>query len=412
MQTDTIITDRTRANYVAGWRHFTEWCAANGHDPLDTDGEAVAAWMLAMYAAGRKPGTVKLWRVGVAHRYSTDPVLLSRPDPTKTEPVRAAARQITRAAARAGRTVESATAMTPDVLERVLAVSQLRRACESDEQADRRHAETSAVLPMMCDGLLRADETVRARWEDLVTTPHPRSGHFKLRIPRSKTDQNGNGEHAFVSRPTYEALQRWRSHPAADPVYICTTRNPNALGQRIRRLGEVAGIKLSGHSPRRGGATDLANNGATERQLKARGRWRRSDTVTRYVDEADAAGEDPRYDNGHDEPDTDPAAAGWRWPGVELSHDIDVRYPQAVARLEMAAALDADRDHPEVSEARTDVLRLWPFEMPPADCDRPGCCGLVLTANPRPGERWCSIRCQTIARRERRNAQRRQKAKA
>ena len=391
---DPIITDRTRRNYEQGWARFTEWCEANGHDPNDGEGSTVASWLLAAYAEGRKPGTLKLWRVGIAYRYSTDPRLLDKADPTKTDEVRDALRLITRAAARAGRTTQSANAMTRDVLDKALAVSMLRRACESEEQATLRHTEGSAVLRLMYDGMLRADEAVRAKWSDLSTTPHPKSGHYKISIPMSKTDQNGNGRHAFVSRETREALQRWRSMSPDPDGRISTAPSANALSGRIRRLGEVVGVKLSGHSPRRGAATDLAHAGASERQLMDAGRWKRSDTVSRYVDEADAGnnGMTLLYDNGHDDDTPSPSDAG--------PAEIVVAGAITALRgaLEMAVKLGASRDHPDVAAARQRLVELWPLDTPPLDCDRDDCPGLILTASRRPGERWCSDQCQEHAR--------------
>ena len=403
---DPIITDRTRRNYEQGWSRYAEWCEATGHDPNDGQGSTVAAWLLAMYGEGRKPGTLKLWRVGVGHHYATE--LLDSPDPTKAEDVQRALQRITRAAARAGRTTESANAMTRDVLDRVLVVSVLRRACESDEQAVMRHTEAEAVLRLMYDAMLRSDEAVRAEWSDLSAKPHPKSGHYKLKIRHSKTDQNGNGRDVFVSRETHRALQRWRTVSPDPDGRICTAPSANALAGRMRRLGDVAGVKLSGHSPRRGAATDLANAGASERQLMKAGRWSRSDTVSRYVDESDAAtgGMAMLYDNDddHDHHDDDDAAkdAALRYMSKVIG-DTTALLPH-IAGLSMAVALRAPAAAPVVVHARRRLLELWPLEDPPPDCAREGCPGLVLTANPRPGERWCSDRCQDQARNARRAA--------
>lgn len=398
---DDIIAAKTRRNYEVAWQGYRDWCAAEGLDPLTGDGSQVAAWLLAAYADGRKPGTLKLWRVAVSYAYNTDPALLGRPNPANSDDVRNALKRITRAAARAGRTTTSATAMTRDVLEQVLTVSALRRRCESEAQAHRRHVEMSAVLPLMFDSMLRADEMVRARWGDLSTTPHPTSGHYKLRIPVSKTDQNGNGTYSFVSRPTWEALQRWRTMSPDPDGRICTSPSANALAGRIRRLGEAAGIEgLSGHSCRRGAATELAHNGATEQQLKSAGRWKRSDTVARYIDEGDAAngGMAILYGNGS----TDPAPAPAHQP------DPLADLTGLAGALGMAVALGADRDHPAVVECRAAILDLWPLPDPPRDCATPGCAGMLLRITG-PNDRYCGDPCSTAAANALRNARRRQR---
>ena len=412
---DAEITERTEKNYRAGWRRYTEWCAAEGLDPLDGDGEQVAKFLWAMYDEGRALGTVKLWRVAVAHRYDphrevpiydTDAVLQKRPDPTKTGEVRRALKRMTKNAPRAGRSAKVATAMTRDKLAKVLEVSALRRACESEAQARKRHAEMSAVLALMYDGLLRCDEMAAARWEDLADKPHPKSGHYKLRITSSKTDQNGNGAYAFVSRQTWQALQRWRAMSDDPNGRICSSNSANALGGRIRRLGEAAGLKLSGHSPRRGAACDMAEAGATEQQLKQAGRWTRSDTVARYIDEGDAANGGMAIMYG-DAPEPTPApAAGEAW--VRMIEQIEtaevlLRYRTA---LEMATALGADRDAPAVVAARKLLLEAWPLEDPPPECAAEGCLSFVLVLDPK--QIYCTDECQHAARNARKREQRRQ----
>lgn len=404
-----VITDRTRRNYEAAWRRYADWCQAEGLDPLDGDVDQIRAWLVAMYRSGIKPGTLKLWRIAIGHHYRNDPALADQPNPAAHKRVGSLLKRITIEAADAGVTTTSANAMTRDVLERVLAVSAERRACESEEQARRRHAEMSALLPLMFDGCLRADEAVRARWDHLSTTPHPVSGHYQLAIPKSKTDQEGKGSHAFVSRETYQALQRWRSHPDADAEQISTAPSANALAGRIRRLGEIAGVKLSGHSARRGAATELRHNGGTERDLKAAGRWSRSDTVNRYIEEADAAngGMAKLYGNGHDEPEPDEIPLDPDDP----QSDRDARVWEAKKQLQVVVELDAAR-RPEdraaiIEDLRSFIRSARSEDLPPAlDCDRPGCPGLVLTANPRPGERYCSTRCQQVVRSDRRRAER------
>ncbi|MCY3643518.1 MAG: tyrosine-type recombinase/integrase [Acidimicrobiaceae bacterium] len=388
----------TLANYEAGWRRYAEWCASTGRDPLDGDAEQVCEFLVAMYRLGIKPGTLKLWRVAITFRYQTDPALKGKENPAEAPEVSDVLKNITEDAADAGITERQATPLTLDVLGQVLEVSALRRQRESEAQAERRHAEMVAVLPTMFDAMLRGDEMVRARWSDLSTTPHPKSGHYRLAIPKSKTDQTGKGSHAFVSSATFEALQRWRKHPAANPEFICTTRNPNALGQRIRRLGEAAGIKLSGHSARRGGANEIIRNGGSDRQLKQAGRWRKSDTASKYVDEFAAAdnGMTLVYGNAPEpEPATEPeAVAAW-----EFALDLQAKIVRLKTALNMAVALSFDHpdiaEHPEVAAIRAEVCENWPERLTelgidPPDCERPGCPGMRLDGQ----QRWCSDRCQ------------------
>ena len=404
---DPIITDRTRKNYEQGWKRFADWCEAEGLDPLDGKGETVASWLRAMYAEGRKPGTLKLWRVAVAYRYSTDPKLLGKPDPTKTDEVRRALVLITRAAARAGRGTKQANAMTFDVMERVLSASVLRRRCESPKQAELRHIEAEATLRLMFDCALRTDEMVRAEWSDLSTDPDVTTGARTLHIPVSKTDQNGNGDYGHVSPTTWAALQRWRARTPTPAGRISTAPKPNALAGRIRRLGEVAGVELSGHSARRGVATEVGRNGGSLFEVMAVGRWKDAATAKRYVDAPNAARNavSKLYPGDHAEPD--PNLPDPNLPDLTDAFQEYAELARLQGALDMAAYARLGPDDPEVAAVRARLLEMWPLpDHPPPDCERPGCPGLILNAEQVARRRWCSIRCQDAARNDRRRAAR------
>ena len=437
MAPEPVITETTRTNYAHGWARFEHWCADNGHDPLSTDGATVAEWVYDMNntpsARTGRPlavGTIKLTAAAVTDYYRHRHPRGEQDDPTKTDEVRRALQHVTRVNARAGRTVRKAPPLTEALVEPLLRISVQQRSGETIDKAHRRHLELEATVRVMFDSALRGDELVNARWSDLSTAPNAK-GCRTLHVPVSKTDQNGNGRHGNIRPRTWEALQRWRAVWETIPAtakrtgHISTAASTEALTARFKRLGKVAAARnpelaaagiadLSAHSCRRGVATELGRRGASEIEISEVGGWKSSRVMREYVDAPNAA------DNAVakyllDDP-ADPAHSAD--PEARARADMAANAPKAlayvdrivndtiaglphIAALSMAVALGADPNHPDVHHARRRILDLWP-DTP--DCARPGCCGMVTVANPRPGERYCCARCRHIASETRRAA--------
>ena len=122
----------------------------------------------------------------------------------------------------------------------------------------------------MFDAALRVDDMARAEWPDLDPRPDDNDNRT-LYVRPGKTRHD---RYAPVTPPTWAALQRWRATSPDPNGRISTANSPQALGQRIRRLGEFAGIPITGHSARRGRASSAARDGATEYDLMALGGWK------------------------------------------------------------------------------------------------------------------------------------------
>lgn len=432
MDHDLILTDSTLRAYERGWQRFTEWCASAGRDPCDLDGAGatVAEFVKAMGEAGLKPSTVNQWLYAIRHHFIIefgDDIEDPAKDPTKSAEVRRARKSLKRRAARRGQTVHQANELTKNEMERVLRCSVLRRSGESAEDASLRHLEAEAVVRLMFDSCLRADEAFRAEWRHLSDEAAD-NGHRTLYIPVSKTDQEGRGRYGNVSPVTWEALERWRAASGGEGR-ISTAPSAGALGKRIARMGRTAGVRLSGHSLRSGVATTLGRNGASEYELMAVGGWKSPENVRRYVraPKASANAVTSLYNGDHDDVDVDqvdselPAGTidpityfyvlatenEWRATSKRLKWTLQQELLIAGAALSMAVELGADKQHDAVARVRDRIMQLWPMPEPPADCDREGCCGLQLTASTVPqGGNYCSPACRD-AEKQRREKQRR-----
>ena len=200
-----------------------------------------------------------------------------------------------------------------------------------------------------------------------------------------------------MSQPTWAALQRWRAATPDPTGRISTAVTAQALGERIRRLGVVAGIPLTGHSPRRGVATTLAQAGATEQELRAVGGWRSPAMVAEYCDSPNAARNAVTRLYGDDKPSEErPAVTAEQ---VDKYHALN----HAMGAVWMAAKIARHHpdivDLPAVEAARELVIELWPISSdPPPPCARPGCPGLLLQAARRPTDKWCSDACRRTLR--------------
>ena len=400
----------TRRAYFYCWKRYTGWCDTEGRDPWhDPDGETFAAFARAMIRSGLKATTLRQCRAAVAYRYrdpdelnpSPDP-LADSPDPTKAEQVNKIMKRVNKRSRK--HRPAKALPMTPDVRDRALRASAVRRSGESHDAARLRHLECEATLRLMFDGALRCDDMVRIEWAHVDSDPAA-NGHRTCYVPPGKTDEPRT---ANVSPPTWAALQHWHAATPDPAGRITTAATAKTLGERIRRLGEFSGTGITGHSPRRGVLTTAAQDGASQFELMAISGHKSPAVLAEYVDAPHAAS---NYVTKLQPADPDPAPDGDRsGVGAALRYigkimDDSVAMLPYIAGLSMAVALNASRDDPAVAYARDRLIELWPLPDPPPDCARDDCPGFVLTANPRPDERFCCDQCRQIERNARPDGQ-------
>lgn len=151
-------------------------------------------------------------------------------------------------------------------------------------------------------GMFRSSELVSIQWGDL---------YFKKRklgvmvyVPKSKTDQTGEGAWVFIAGCEDEAdmcpvkalqrlqrLYRASAVQADGPVFRGLLQSAAALskttvGTRLRKSLERAQIAdwelYAAHSLRRGGATWAVQQGVSVREVQIMGRWK-SDVVREYL---------------------------------------------------------------------------------------------------------------------------------
>ena len=159
----------------------------------------------------------------------------------------------------------------------------------------------SALLQIGFFGAFRRSELVAVQWEHV----HEVSEGIEILIPRSKTDQDGEGEVCaipFGKDPIcpVTALMEWRnkSNCQIGAVFRQVRKNDQLQEKTIKSQHVNTIIKTvarscklqdaeeySSHSLRRGFATEASRKGAPFGAIMRQGRWRHEGTVLGYIDE-------------------------------------------------------------------------------------------------------------------------------
>jgi len=279
---DGAYSAHTLRSYGADFASFEAWCNRRTLTALPADAATVAAY-LDDCAAGVAPATLRRRVAGIRklHRLSR------QLDPTQDEAVVLALRRARRKKPARPDQALGLTAVLRD---------QLIDACATDLAGLRSRAMIAVGYDMLC----RRSELVALRVEDLELRP---SGGANLLVRRSKTDQDGNGRVAALSRRAVAILEEWLAAagiergPIFRPVYgnrvLVRFLSPIAVSRLIKDAAEKAGLdtdtvrRLSGHSMRVGCAQDLNRDRFDLLTIMRAGGWRSMNVVARYVEKVD-----------------------------------------------------------------------------------------------------------------------------
>jgi integrase len=120
-------------------------------------------------------------------------------------------------------------------------------------------------------------------------------------LRKSKTDQDSTGRWLHLNKRSQEALGSWIRllNQTEGPLFRGVNRGQhitpklskgqiNRIYKKIARVSNIESDlikKISGHSMRVGHAQDLALSGASLPIIMSMGRWSKTDTVMRYVEQ-------------------------------------------------------------------------------------------------------------------------------
>jgi integrase len=125
---------------------------------------------------------------------------------------------------------------------------------------------------------------------------------MKIRLRKSKTDQELQGRWIYPSERSADAITAWINQTKLDDGYLFRGINnaidityelkSSQINRIYKRLAKDAKLPkevidyISGHSMRVGAAQDLLRSGASLPMIMNKGRWSKIDTVMRYLDGA------------------------------------------------------------------------------------------------------------------------------
>ena len=281
---DGAYSPSTIRAYRANFEVFIRYCEEQGASPLPSQPETVTKFVAHLSNGHLQSASIRIAIVAIAaiHR-------LNRfEDPTKDPDVALEVRRMYR---KLGRASKQALGVTQPILEKLIGVT--------DDSL--KGMRDRMLLLLAYDSLCRRSELVSLRIEDISNFGTDKG--LQIRLRKSKTDPNAMGKWLHLSKRTQLAIEEWIDASGIEDGFLMRrmTKHGGILprgisGGQINRIykGLAAKAKLdpgmvkhiSGHSMRVGSAQDLLNLGASMPMLMNRGRWTKTDTVMRYVENA------------------------------------------------------------------------------------------------------------------------------
>jgi len=270
--------------YGANFASFITYCAKLGAASLPASATTVTSYISHLANDHLKSASIRMAVTAIAaiHR------LNRLDDPTKDPDALLEVRRMHR---KLGRSSKQAPGVTHTVLEKLISVT--------DDSL--RGIRDRALLLLAYDSLCRRSELVSLRIEDISNLNIDKE--LQIRLRKSKTDPNAMGKWLHLSGRTQRAIEDWIDASGIEEGFLIRriTKHDGILPRGIsgghvnriyKRLAAEAELDadmvehISGHSMRVGSAQDLMTSGASMPMLMNRGRWTKTDTVMRYVENA------------------------------------------------------------------------------------------------------------------------------
>ena len=171
---------------------------------------------------------------------------------------------------------------------------------ETPQKGRIRQARDAAIIRTMSNGLLRISEVGAIHCEHISTREN---GSGTLLIPRSKTDQEGEGREVYLQKRTIKAIKKYQrlsgvcEGPLFRRIYQNCKMGNAAIGitavrdmiKDVARKAQIDVAGISGHSFRVGTAQSLVEGKATMPQLQTAGRWKDTRMPARYTEKEELA---------------------------------------------------------------------------------------------------------------------------
>lgn len=267
--------------YRENFEKFISYCSKVDACPIPAMPDTVANYVAAISDGSLKSSSIRLTVASISaiHRFN------QLPDPTKDAEVTL---QLRRTYRQLGRAQAQAYGINQNLLQKMLSAANLSNNKTRD----------IALLLLAHDSMCRRSELVSIEFEDIQNPDEP--DHLKIRLRKSKTDQERIGRWLYLTDQTKQAIHEWIQESGISNGPLFPGRRSNGknaplgadqISRIFKRIATRAGIEpaivehISGHSMRVGAAQDLLSSGASLPIIMNRGRWTKVDTVMRYVEQ-------------------------------------------------------------------------------------------------------------------------------
>ena len=271
--------------YKTKFENFINYSESFNECSLPANSNLVAQYVKKLTGDHLKSNSIRIAVAAIATIHK----LNQSPDPTDHPVVKLEVRRMYRTL---GRECKQAYGITNTLLKKMV----------NSTDKNLRGTRDRAILLMAYDSLCRRSELVSLQVEDLIINNALPEPSFKLRLRRSKTDQDAKGRWVYLGLESQKALNDWLKATDIQSGKIfrgirkkgelsegLTSSHINRIFKRLAKTSNLDPViiqQISGHSMRVGAAQDLLLSGASLPVIMNRGRWSKSDTVMRYVESA------------------------------------------------------------------------------------------------------------------------------
>ena len=267
--------------YKSNFENFIKFCDENNMAALPASSEIVANYIKKL-SIQLKSSSIKIAVASISALHN----LNSLKDPTQHTDVKIEMRRMYRTL---GRYAKQAYGINKDLLDKMVAAT----------DNSLRGVRDKAILLVAYDSLCRRSELVSLEFEDLIIDS--KNEETKLKLRKSKTDPQGIGKNLYLSNEARDVLKEWiiKSKISSGKLFkgikangeIGESLNSSHIGRIYKKIARLSMAdqliikNISGHSMRVGGAQDLLLSGASLSVIMNRGRWSKTDTVMRYLEQ-------------------------------------------------------------------------------------------------------------------------------
>jgi integrase len=280
-----VYPDNTKKAWRSDWAVFMAYCEPRQKSPLPAKSEVVASFVDACRLEGKKPATIRryLSTIALAHRVA------NLANPCSDEFVQLEIKGLYNVMSARQRQAKA------------LGMEHIKKFIETAGEGIRADRE-KALLTVAYDTMARRAELVALDIDDITFLP---DGTGRVLIRRSKTDQAGEGNTAYLARGTVRMLRAWLDAACVrEGAVFKRLVGKGGIGGRLgvdsvaeifKRVAGFVGMDrkevegISGHSVRVGATQDLLALNIDLASVMQAGRWKSNRMPMRYGEHVLAA---------------------------------------------------------------------------------------------------------------------------